>query len=106
MGTLKVKSGTDSNSWKGKRLSWAGRLVMIQVVVSTLPIYLLSILSLLASANAFLIKKMRNFFWQNTEEKHKIALIAWDKIIKPKIMGGVGIKDLKLQNKALGAKLV
>lgn len=28
------------------------------------------------------------------------------KIIKPKILGGLGIKDLKLQNKALGAKLV
>lgn len=49
---------------------------------------------------------MRNFFWQNTEGKQKIALIAWDKIIKPKSMGGLGIKDFKLQNKALGAKLV
>lgn len=49
---------------------------------------------------------MRNFFWQNSEEKHIIALIAWEKIIKSKVLGGLGLKDLKLQNKALGAKLV
>lgn len=73
---------------------------MLQAVISALPIYLLSILSLIASENSYIIKKMRNFFWQNTEEKHKIALISWDKIIKPKSMGGLGIKDLKLQNKA------
>lgn len=79
---------------------------MIQAVISALPNYLLSILSLTSSANTYIIKKMRYFFWQNTEEKHKIPLIAWDKIMKPKPMGGLGIKDFRLQNIALGAKLV
>lgn len=77
------------NSWKGKWLSWARRLVMFQAIISALPIYLLSFLSLTAGANSFIIKTMRNLFWQNTKEKQKIALIVWDKIIKPKSLGGL-----------------
>ena len=35
-----------------------------------------------------------------------MALIKWEKICKPKELGGLGIKNLQWQNEALGAKLI
>ena len=34
-----------------------------------------------------------------------MALIKWDKISKPKVLGGLGIKNLNWKNEALGEKL-
>lgn len=59
---LKIKMDQNVDSWKGKWLSWAGRLIMLQVVISILPIYLMSFLALFAGMNSFIIQKMRNFF--------------------------------------------
>lgn len=94
------------NSWKGRWLSWAGRLVMLKTLVSSLPIYLLSYLALTSGANTNIIHKMRRFFWQGLAEKDRVALISWEKICKPKEYGGVSLRDQSSKNKALGAKLV
>ncbi|XP_057828531.1 uncharacterized protein LOC131039709 [Cryptomeria japonica] len=58
-----------------------------------------------------LIKKikvsLRTFLWSdNLGGQTKIPLLAWDKICRPKEVGGAGIRDLVIQNKALGAKLI
>ena len=39
------------------------------------------------------------------EEKKKWALVAWDKIYKPKSHGGLGLHDPQILNKVLGEKL-
>lgn len=49
--------------------------------------------------------KLRNFFWNGTDNKKKAALIKWENICRPKKIGGLGIKNLMWQNEALGAKL-
>jgi len=47
----------------------------------------------------------RDFLWGKGEEKKKWALVAWDKICKPKTHGGLGLDDSEVLNKVLGAKL-
>ncbi|XP_057860497.1 uncharacterized protein LOC131069160 [Cryptomeria japonica] len=50
---------------------------------------------------------LRSFLWNdNLGGRKKIPLLAWDKICRPKELGGAGIRDLVVQNKALGAKLI
>eukprot|EP00253_Pinus_taeda_P024910 PITA_24910 len=47
----------------------------------------------------------RNFLWGKGEAKKKWALVAWDKICKPRNHGGLGLDDPEILRKALGAKL-
>jgi hypothetical protein len=44
------------------------------------------------------------FFWQGSSDKHKYRLAKWNILCRPKDQGGLGILDLKLQNKCLLAK--
>ena len=47
----------------------------------------------------------RNFLWGTTNEKRKIHLVGWNKIIKSKEEGGLGIQAARGKNIALLAKL-
>lgn len=41
----------------------------------------------------------------STNEKHKLHLVGWEKVIKPKEEGGLGIQVARAKNIALLAKL-
>eukprot|EP00253_Pinus_taeda_P024545 PITA_24545 len=47
----------------------------------------------------------RDFLWGKGGEKKKWALVAWEKICKPKNYGGLGLDDPKILSKVLGTKL-
>lgn len=50
-------------SWKTKWLSWARKVIVLKKILSALPIYLMSYLSLSIDANSKLVKKIRYFYW-------------------------------------------
>lgn len=85
---------------------WAGRIAILKAILSAISIYLLSCLALPIRVSHDIGQQMRKFFWQETSDKDKVALISWDKICRPKEEGGLGIRNQILQNKALRAKLV
>lgn len=47
----------------------------------------------------------RDFLWGKGKERKKWALVAWEKICKPKNHGGIGLDDPDILSKDLGAKL-
>jgi hypothetical protein len=47
----------------------------------------------------------RDFLWQGEEKRKKWALVAWEKVFKPKIKGGLGLQDPQVTNDAYGAKI-
>ena len=47
----------------------------------------------------------RDFLWGSTTEKKKLHLVGWNKIIKPKEEGRLGIPAARTRNTALHAKL-
>lgn len=47
----------------------------------------------------------RNFVWGTKLEKRKLHLVGWEKIIKPKEEGGLGLQAAKPKNLAFLAKL-
>ncbi|KAJ4776087.1 RNA-directed DNA polymerase (reverse transcriptase)-related family protein [Rhynchospora pubera] len=86
-------------TWKSKLITRAGRLQLISSVLLSIPIYYLSCFSL----PKWLIKKIdglcRRFLWSTPTGG--IPLKNWASVCLPKNLGGLGLKDLVLQNKAL-----
>ena len=85
--------------WKGKMLSVGGRLVLINSVLSSLPMFMLSFFGIPKGVLRKLEYLRSRFFWQNDQHRKKYHLIRWDQIRQPREQGGLGILDLEVQNK-------
>lgn len=47
----------------------------------------------------------RDFLWGKEERRKKWALVSLENIFKPKNQGGLGLDDIEILSKVLGAKL-
>jgi hypothetical protein len=50
------------------------------------------------------VKIQRKFFWSGLSNRAKITWVKWDDMCKPKVDGGLGVRDLRLTNISLLAK--
>ncbi|PNY14484.1 cysteine-rich receptor-like protein kinase, partial [Trifolium pratense] len=50
------------------------------------------------------IKIQRNFLWSGLSNRRKISWVKWEDVCKPKSVGGLGVRDLRLTNISLLAK--
>lgn len=83
-------------------LSLGGKLEMVNVVLSSLPSYYMSIIKLPSGAINQINKFRRTYLWKGLElSSSKPSLASWKMIQRPKAMGGLGIINLKHQNDAL-----
>ncbi|WVZ83882.1 LOW QUALITY PROTEIN: hypothetical protein U9M48_030978 [Paspalum notatum var. saurae] len=75
------------SGWKGKLLSTGGRLVLINSVLSNLPMFMLSFFKVPCGV----LKKMdyyrSRFYWQNEQHKKKYRLAKWEIMCQPKDRG-------------------
>ena len=92
------------SSWKGKLLSVGGRLVLINSVLSSLPMFMLSFFRIPKSILKKLDYYRSRFFWQNDEHKKKYKLAKWSVLCTPKCVRGMGITNLDTQNICLLSK--
>jgi hypothetical protein len=90
--------------WKGKLLSYGGRLVLINSVLSSLAMFMLSFYEIPKTVLHKLDSFRSRFFWQGDNQKKKYRLAKWSIICRPKDQGGLGILDLETQNKCLLSK--
>ena len=91
--------------WKFEFLSFVGRLVLVKSVMSSIPNYVMQGVALPSHLCEKLDKISRDFLWGTTKKKKKMHLVGWNKIIKPKEEGGLGIQATNAKNIALLAKL-
>ena len=91
--------------WKVNLLSFARRLILTQVVTTTIPNYAMQCVALPTKILNSVDRLSHNFLWGSTESKKKIHLVNWKKIAKPKCDGGLGIQAAKAKNIANLAKL-
>jgi hypothetical protein len=94
------------SSWKGKHLSSGGRLVLINSVLSSLPLYMMSFFEVPRKVLWKMDYLRSRFFWQSDQEKKKYRLTKWNILCQPKDIGGLGIKNIDIQNKCLLSKWV
>jgi hypothetical protein len=78
------------SSWKGKYLSVGGRLVLINSVLSSLPMFMLSFFEV---PKGVLEKWITSYhtFWQHDSQKKKYRLTKWSIMCQPNDQGGLGI---------------
>jgi hypothetical protein len=86
--------------WKGRLLSYAGRLILLKFCLASIPIYLLSVIKFPRWAIDTINTHMRHFLWNNNKDRHKYHLANWH-LVSQKKMGGLGIPDLRSLNIAL-----
>ncbi|WVZ54040.1 hypothetical protein U9M48_004908 [Paspalum notatum var. saurae] len=89
------------SNWKGKMLSYGGRLVLLNSVLPSLPMFMISFFEVPRG----ILKKIdyfrSKFFWQNDSHKKKYRLVKWLLICLPNDEGGLGVQSLEIQNKCL-----
>lgn len=73
-----------------------GRLTLINRVLECIPTYSMSLHPITRKALKQLIKLEGTFLWEGNLSSHKFHLVKWDKVLLPKDLGGLDIKDLAL----------
>ena len=91
--------------WKFQLLSFVERTILVKSIMSTIPNYVMQGVTLPSHLCDKLDKISRDFLWGTTQEKKKMHMVGWSKIIKLKEEGGLGIQAAKAKNIALLAKL-
>nr|KYP58785.1 Putative ribonuclease H protein At1g65750 family [Cajanus cajan] len=90
--------------WKDKLISMAGRVCIINFVLTALPLYFIPFFKMPKKVVNNIIKIQRAYLWGGEEDSRKVAWVSWDKICRPKQNGGLGIKNIKLFNESLLGK--
>jgi hypothetical protein len=80
-------------NWTYKALNLAGRLFPTKAVLQAIPVYMMSVFP----ARKGILQKIRtiqrDFLWRGEENKNKWALVAWEKVCRPKGKGDLGLQD-------------
>lgn len=85
-------------------LSLGGRITLLNSVLSTIPLYWLSIYKLPVNIRQSIDRIRKRFLWSGTNTNKKYHLVAWDQICLNKNQGGLGILNLEKMNISLLAK--
>ena len=75
------------NGWKRAFLSRGGRLTLIRSILSSLPIYYMSLFKMPQGISDTFEKLMRDFLWGG-DTKSSSHLVRWEEVIKPKQKDG------------------
>ncbi|RVW50222.1 Threonine--tRNA ligase, mitochondrial 1 [Vitis vinifera] len=90
--------------WKRQFISKGGRMALIQSTLSSMPIYLMSLLRIPRAVSLRLEKIQRDFLWGGGALKKKPHLVKWDTVCLDKSKGGLGVRRLSILNRALLCK--
>lgn len=88
-------------------MSYPGRLVHLKVVISALPIFAMCCIRVPFPILDHFEKSGRGFLWYGKDiNKHGKFLVKWDVVCLPKKAGGLGVLDLRVQNRTLLIKFL
>jgi hypothetical protein len=84
-----------------------GRLVLINSVLDSQLVYIMSSLQLLPGFVKKIDSKRRSFLWSGKDScAGAKCLVAWDRVCSDKGEGGLGVTDLMTRNTCLLLKLL
>ncbi|XP_043694315.1 uncharacterized protein LOC122645027 [Telopea speciosissima] len=71
-------------SWKGRLLSMAGRVELVQSIMGSMPIHNFSVYLWLKAIIETIERWTRNFIWSGEADRVKAIIVRWDSLCKPK----------------------
>jgi hypothetical protein len=88
--------------WKAALMNRAGRATLVQAVLSAMPVHLLIAINVPKWFIKAVDKIRRGFLWQGKEKANGgCCLVAWEKVLRPLDLGGLGIPNLEVMAWAL-----
>nr|CAN73158.1 hypothetical protein VITISV_017219 [Vitis vinifera] len=90
--------------WKRQFISKGGRITLIRSTLSSMPIYLMSLLRMPRVVSLRLEKIERDFLRGGGALERKPHLVNWDTVCMDKRKGGLGVRRLSILNRALLCK--
>jgi hypothetical protein len=87
--------------WIEQTLSAGGKEILIKVVAQAIPTYTMGCFRLPKCLCDHINSLLRKFWWGSERGKRKTSWVAWEKMIQPKYMGGMGFRDMEIFNLAL-----
>jgi hypothetical protein len=84
-----------------KLMSYGDHLILIDSVLTSLPMFLLSFFEIPKGVLKILDFYRSRFMWQCAEHKRKYRRARWDVLCRHVTQGGLGIENLKIKNKCL-----
>jgi len=88
------------NAWKGRLLTFMGRVQLVNVVICSMLTYFFHVYKWPSSLLFEVSKAMRNFIWSGNSDQKKICTVSWSQMCKPKEAGGLAVKDPVKLNQA------
>lgn len=92
--------------WRGKALYIARRRVLLQSVSTSISQYWTGFQAISSSSAKQIQSAQASFLWRRSSTCGGWYPLAWDKVIQPTMEGGLGIRDISIQNQAGAAHLV
>jgi hypothetical protein len=96
-------------AWQATFLNKMGRTVLINSVLDSQLVYLMSSLQLPPGIISQMDKKRRAFLWSGAKDgkaSPAACLVAWTVVCNPKEQGGLGVREIGIQNVTLLLKLL
>ncbi|PNX87107.1 ribonuclease H, partial [Trifolium pratense] len=90
--------------WGNRYVSLGGRVVLFNSVLNAIPIFYLSYMKIPIQVWKKVKRIQREFLWGGRNGVKKINWVKWDTICKPKHLGGLGVRDIRVVNFSLLAK--
>ncbi|XP_020674852.1 uncharacterized protein LOC110094049 [Dendrobium catenatum] len=94
------------NVWGKKQLSLAGRALLINTSLLSIPMYLMTHSVIPNGVLHFIERLGRQFLWQKDPNSRGMHYVGWQELCKPKNQGGLGFHDLLVWKGALRARVV
>ncbi|GKC29824.1 RNA-directed DNA polymerase, eukaryota, reverse transcriptase zinc-binding domain protein [Tanacetum coccineum] len=92
------------NNWKNRCLSYAGRLLLVALVLESIHVYWASVFLLPHGVIKDINKLLKGFLWNHADGSKGRAKVAWKNVCNAKQKEGMGLKDLYVWNKAMIVK--
>ena len=94
-----------AQGWSSRFLSTVGKMTMLQSVLSVIPSFAMSCFQLPVGLCNKIQSVLTRFWWDNSNGDRKICWLAWDKLTKPKSLGGLAFRDVHMFNQTLLGKI-